>query len=325
MKKVLSVLIAGIMILTMTFGMGISAYADESDIPSGMTGSMQPAESPVITDDVKEACDKAFEGLTGALYTPVALLGTQVVSGINYKVLCAKMPVVPNPVGTYAIVTIYKDLNGNAEVTDIEDTFCPSFLSPESLDGGWQLTDSPVMTDELNGYFNSAVKSLEGAKYEPIAVVAKQVLSGVQYCFITEQTLVVPGEPKDYAFVYIYTGFEGEVFDDGTRIIAVKDAQDNAKIKDAVKAATLKASATKTKTTVTLKWTKKGAKVDGYRIYRATSKNGKYKQIKKTSKLTYKDTKLKSGKTYYYKIKGYRTVGEETVYTKKVSITVKTK
>lgn len=49
-------------------------------------------------------------------------------------------------------------------------------------------------------------------------------------------------------------------------------------------------------------------KVDGakqYEIYRATSKNGKYKKIKTVSskKTSYTNSKLKKGKKYYYKIK----------------------
>lgn len=45
--------------------------------------------------------------------------------------------------------------------------------------------------------------------------------------------------------------------------------------------------------------------VDGatqYKLYRATSKKGKYKLIKTTTNYYYEDTKLKCGSTYYYKI-----------------------
>lgn len=53
---------------------------------------------------------------------------------------------------------------------------------------------------------------------------------------------------------------------------------------------------------VKLTWKKvSGAKK--YAVYRATSKNGKYTKIATTSKLSYTNKKLKSGKTYYYKVK----------------------
>ena len=55
----------------------------------------------------------------------------------------------------------------------------------------------------------------------------------------------------------------------------------------------------------------------GYEIYSATSKNGKYKKvmtIKKGGTVSYKNTKLKKGKTYYYKVRAYRTVNGKKVY-----------
>ena len=59
---------------------------------------------------------------------------------------------------------------------------------------------------------------------------------------------------------------------------------------------------------VSLSWTKAKA-VDGYEIYRATSKTGKYQKIKSTSSTTYKDSTLNTGTTYYYKVKPYAKIG----------------
>ncbi len=65
----------------------------------------------------------------------------------------------------------------------------------------------------------------------------------------------------------------------------------------------------------TIKWNSiKGA--SGYKVYRATSKNGKYTCIKtvKSKVISYKNTKLTKGKTYYYKIRAYRTVNSKAIY-----------
>lgn len=56
---------------------------------------------------------------------------------------------------------------------------------------------------------------------------------------------------------------------------------------------------------VTIKY-KKAKSVSGYAIYRATSKNGSYKLIAKTSKTSYTDKNLKSKKKYYYKVGTYK-------------------
>lgn len=59
--------------------------------------------------------------------------------------------------------------------------------------------------------------------------------------------------------------------------------------------------------TVKLKWSK-DANAAGYKIYRASSKNGKYKEVKQITKnatVTWTDKTTKSGKSYYYKIRAY--------------------
>ena len=76
----------------------------------------------------------------------------------------------------------------------------------------------------------------------------------------------------------------------------------------------IKLSAGKKKATVT--WNKiSGA--GGYEVYRATSKNGKYTKAAtvKAGKTTYTDAKLKAKKTYYYKVRAYKTVKGKKVYT----------
>jgi len=53
---------------------------------------------------------------------------------------------------------------------------------------------------------------------------------------------------------------------------------------------------------VKLTWKKvTGAK--NYVVYRATSKNGKYTKIATTTKVSYTNKSLKTGKTYYYKVR----------------------
>ena len=71
-----------------------------------------------------------------------------------------------------------------------------------------------------------------------------------------------------------------------------------------------KLTVTSKKKKVTLKW-KKNSKATGYEIYRATKKNGKYKKIKtikKASVVKFTDSKVKKDKTYYYKVRAYKTV-----------------
>ena len=72
----------------------------------------------------------------------------------------------------------------------------------------------------------------------------------------------------------------------------------------------------RSKKSVVLSW-KKQKNATGYEIYRSTKKKGKYKKIatiKKVSKASYTNKKLKKGKTYYYKVRAYKTQSGKKVY-----------
>lgn len=100
----------------------------------------------------------------------------------------------------------------------------------------------------------------------------------------------------------------------GSKVYTTKS---DGSLKKAPKAAAVKikkVSAGKKKVTVTLKRNKK---VDGYALYYATKKDGEYKlasTVKKNSKTSAVIKKLKSGKTYYIRVRGYKNIGTEKIY-----------
>ena len=73
---------------------------------------------------------------------------------------------------------------------------------------------------------------------------------------------------------------------------------------------------------VKISWTK-AADVDGYEIYQATSKSGSYKLVKTTTSTSYTQTSLNAGTTYYYKVRSYKTIDGQTVYSDYTTITSK--
>ena len=79
------------------------------------------------------------------------------------------------------------------------------------------------------------------------------------------------------------------------------------------------------KTTITVSSTSKKATIkwnkvlgaSGYKVYSATSSDGTYslkKTITSINTLSYTNTNLVSGKTYYYKVRAYRNVNGKVVY-----------
>lgn len=60
----------------------------------------------------------------------------------------------------------------------------------------------------------------------------------------------------------------------------------------------------KTTTSANITW-KSVYNVDGYNVYRSTSKNGTYKKVGSSTSTSYTDKGLTKGKTYYYKVAAY--------------------
>ena len=90
-----------------------------------------PYDAAALPADAQAAFDKALEGLVGAAYTPVALLSTQVVAGMNYCILCQITPLVPDATASWALVYIYADLEGNAEITNVYELYIGRHSTPE--------------------------------------------------------------------------------------------------------------------------------------------------------------------------------------------------
>ena len=86
-----------------------------------LMGGWSYAESYEITDELAGLFNKALDGMVGANYTAIAQLGTQVVAGTNRCILAQVTPVVPDPQPHYALVYIYENLEGGAELLNMID------------------------------------------------------------------------------------------------------------------------------------------------------------------------------------------------------------
>ena len=110
----------------------VLALCAASALAEPLDGGWQnvPHEATELPEDAQAAFDKALDGLVGAEYTPVALLSTQVVAGMNYCILCQITPVVPDATPTWALVYIYADLQGNAEISNVYELYIDRHSTP---------------------------------------------------------------------------------------------------------------------------------------------------------------------------------------------------
>lgn len=105
--------------------MGQEAEAEAA--PGMLMGGWSASADPAVTEEVTAVFEKATEGLLGVAYTPVACLGTQVVAGTNYCILCQAAPVVQDPAPYYVLMYIYANLEGGAEILNIADLDISAF------------------------------------------------------------------------------------------------------------------------------------------------------------------------------------------------------
>lgn len=192
--------------------------ADTAEEAAAIVGGWTPADSPQVPEEVKALLEKAAEKQLGAEYEPVALIGSQIVAGTNYALLCRITPVVPDAVPHYAIVTLYEDLDGNTSITDILESQAEGEALPGELTGAWENPESPVVTDEARAALDKAMEKLVGADYKPIALLATQLVSGTNYSILCEVTPVVPNAKSTFVIAHVYQDLEGnaeitEVFD----------------------------------------------------------------------------------------------------------------
>lgn len=68
----------------------------------------------------------------------------------------------------------------------------------------------------------------------------------------------------------------------------------------------------KDKNKVKLSWDKVESGVDGYEIYYRVGTTGKFKKLKSVKKTSYTFSDLVKGKTYYFKVRGYKKMNGKT-------------
>lgn len=151
---------------------------------TAVVGGWTITEGAVLNEEAKAAFEKALDGLTGVAYQPLALLGTQVVAGTNYCILCEARVVYPDAVPYYALVYIYADLDGGAKLMNIAILDIGAIAetgeikaaeeAPAALLGGWTVDRE------------SAVE-VEGG----LLHLASQVVNGTKHCVLCEGAKLV--------------------------------------------------------------------------------------------------------------------------------------
>lgn len=81
----------------------------------------------------------------------------------------------------------------------------------EELVGGFIDAEDGTLTDELKDIFNKAIDGLLGATYEPVELVATQVVAGTNYKFLANGTKTTNSVTKGTYYVTVYEDLSGNV------------------------------------------------------------------------------------------------------------------
>ena len=177
-----------------------------------------------LPEEVQEAFDKALETLTGSYseVTPIAYIGRQVVSGTNYAVLYRVTYADEKAPAGLVVLTVYKDLEGNATLLSANDFSIADCntgeeaedenVEAEPLAGGWQTPEqitTAEIPEEAKNAFNKAVEGLTGNDLTPMALLGTQVVAGTNYAFLCHSSLVTAEPVESIQVVIVYEDLEG--------------------------------------------------------------------------------------------------------------------
>ena len=165
MRKTFKNIAAALAAVMTLSAVSVTAFADEpaaSEVQESayLSGGWSVNDGELAMSrnpEAKAAFKKATAGLTGVNYKPVAVLGSQVVAGMNYAILCRSTVVYPGARPEWKIMYIYVDLNGNASIIGISPVYL-GYTGDETDD---ENTENDVMTGVANPW--TAYETVEEA------------------------------------------------------------------------------------------------------------------------------------------------------------------
>ena len=196
---------------------------------------------------------------------------------------------------SYGKYTVYsKDVLGNASVTvvDVQPIGIPGAIKASTVVNGSNAISWNSVSG-ASGYQVSRTTSAGGA-YTPVTeTTSKKYIDAAsaqgQTCYYIVRAYKVSGNARIYGAASMVASVTNT---SSTPVAAAAMASYNS---------------------VKISWNVVSG-ASGYQVYRATSQNGSYSLIKSTSSLSYTNTSIGTGTTYYYKVRAYGYANGSKVY-----------
>ena len=148
---------------------------------------------------VATAIGALAEQLMGAEYEPIAYLGSQVVNGTNHAVL-AKQTILSGRDTTNVVVLIFNEKPNDMKATLVSIDRVVEGGAPL---GGIHVDPKTEIPANAKEAWDTAFANFVGSKVEPVALLATQVVNGVNYIFAAEIAPLVPNAVSQVVLVTV--------------------------------------------------------------------------------------------------------------------------
>ena len=150
-----------------------------------------------MPEKVATAFAEATAALVVAEYTPIAYLGSQVVNGTNHAVLAEQLLVTGKDTKN-VVLMIFNEKEMGCTLVNIERV-----VEGGEEFGGAKVDVNTELSAEAKVLFDAALADFVGSTVEPFALLATQVVRGMDYIFAAEVTPVTENPVKKVAKVTI--------------------------------------------------------------------------------------------------------------------------
>lgn len=212
-RRVFSFILALVMVVSIcTTGMAAKA--------TGQWKINVKEKTIAVTKEASSALKKAAKKYVGKSFKPLALLGTQTVSGVNYCLLCYSKTATQNPVEGIDLVYVNKTAKGKCKIMNVA-----TLMSSEAgLPGGWTLTKKAsklALSKAMKKAFKAGLSNYDGITGTALGVLGSQVVAGMKYNLLCAGKMVTLGAKKNLYQITVFVGLDGKASIDSVELIDI--------------------------------------------------------------------------------------------------------
>ena len=183
--------------------------AEVIETTAAETEAAAPAVDTEVTPELNDLFEQALQGFVGVGYTPEFYLGSFDNGDTIHCFLCKSTTVTADPVSYWSFVFVLDDGAGNVSIAKVcqpdyacidvyDGDFLATEVQTEPVPGGWEETMDFEVTDDRLAEFR-----LANIIYMPVALLATQVVAGMNYIYLATD------DDGNLSIVEIYVDLDG--------------------------------------------------------------------------------------------------------------------